>query len=317
MQSSLCLDPCFSPPSLAQAPSPTFTIPYAHTIVHYPDLSTSLDLVVDSGASHHATSDLAALTLHEPYTACDNVIIGDGSGLSIANIDSFSLTYLLTPLLFSNVLHVHVMSKNLISVSALYADNPINVMFFDSFFQVQEHHTGVPLVRMQSMEGVYYWPKSIPLPSFALALSSSFRSWLSAIFMWHNRLGHSSLPIFLKFLSYLSISFPKEHLYSFSCNSCNINISHKLPFATSSITSSSPLEIIFSDAWMSPVASSDDFHYYLIFVDYHTKYIWLYLVRRKSDVHSTFFAFKNLVENYFITTITTLYIDNGGEFLAL
>ena len=95
------------------------------------------------------TSDLAALTLHKPYTASDSVIIGDGSGLSIVNIGSFSLTSLLTPLLFSNVLHVSAMSKNLISVLALCANNPINVLFFDSFFKVQDHHTGVPLVRGQ------------------------------------------------------------------------------------------------------------------------------------------------------------------------
>ena len=43
-----------------------------------------------------------------------------------------------------------------------------------------------------------------------------------------------------KFLSVLSISFLEEHLCSFSCNSCNINKSHRLPFAKSSITSSSP-----------------------------------------------------------------------------
>ena len=34
-------------------------------------------------------------------------------------------------------------------------------------------------------------------------------------------------------------------------------------------------------------------------------------------VHSTFVTFKKLVENYFTTTIKTLYTDNGGEFLAL
>ena len=34
-------------------------------------------------------------------------------------------------------------------------------------------------------------------------------------------------------------------------------------------------------------------------------------------VHSTFVAFKQLVENYFTITIKTLYIDNGGKFLAL
>ena len=135
--------------------------------------------------------------------------------------------------------------------------------------------------------------------------------------MWYSRLGHPFLPKFLKFLSVLHIFFPKEHLCSFSYTSCNINKSHKLPFSKSSITSSSPLDVIFSDVWISPVSSSDGFNYYVIFVDHYTKYSWLYPLRCKSDVHSTFVAFKHLVENYFTTTIKMLYIDNGGEFLAL
>ena len=135
--------------------------------------------------------------------------------------------------------------------------------------------------------------------------------------MWHSRLNHPSLPIFCKFLNDLSVSFLEEHLCSFSCKSCNINKSHKLPFVTSSITSSSPLEIIFSNLRTFPVASYDGFNYYVIFVNHYTKYIWLYPLRHKSYVHSTFIAFKNLVENYFTTTIMTLYTDNEGEFLTL
>ena len=80
--------------------------------------------------------DLAALALHALYTTSDNVIIGDDSCLSIANIGSFSFTSLPTPLFFSNVLHVPAMSTNLVSVLALYVDNLIHVLFFDSFFQV-------------------------------------------------------------------------------------------------------------------------------------------------------------------------------------
>ena len=82
------------------------------------------------------TVDLAALALHEPYTASDNVIIGDGTCLSIANIGSFTLPSLPTPLLFTNVLHVFAMSKNLISIFSLCADNSITVLFFYYFFQV-------------------------------------------------------------------------------------------------------------------------------------------------------------------------------------
>ena len=135
--------------------------------------------------------------------------------------------------------------------------------------------------------------------------------------MWHSRLDHLSLPIFLKFLSVLSISFPKEHLCSFSYNSYNINKSQKFSFDKSSITSSSPRDVIFSDVWTSLISSYDGFHYYVIFVGHFTKYIWFYPLLCKLNVHSTFVAFKQLVENYFTTTIKKLYIDNGGEFLTL
>ena len=90
--------------------------------------------------------DLAALAFHALYIASDSVIISDDSSLSIVNIISFSLTSLPTPLFFSNVLHVLAMFKNLISVLALCADNRINVLFFDSFFLVHDHHIGVTLV---------------------------------------------------------------------------------------------------------------------------------------------------------------------------
>ena len=73
----------------------------------------------------------------------------------------------------------------------------------------------------------------------------------------------------------------------------------------------------FSDVWTSLVSSSDGFNYYVTFVDHYTKYIWLYPFCRKSNVHLTFVAFKQLVENYFTTTIKTLKIDNGGDFLAI
>ncbi|XP_010523620.1 PREDICTED: uncharacterized protein LOC104801935 [Tarenaya hassleriana] len=41
--------------------------------------------LLDFGASHHVTSDLANLALHTPYQGGDEVVIGDGSGLAITH----------------------------------------------------------------------------------------------------------------------------------------------------------------------------------------------------------------------------------------
>ncbi|XP_010443976.1 PREDICTED: uncharacterized protein LOC104726746 [Camelina sativa] len=41
--------------------------------------------LVDTGASHHITSDLANLSLHSPYNGSEEVVIGDGKGLAITH----------------------------------------------------------------------------------------------------------------------------------------------------------------------------------------------------------------------------------------
>ena len=261
--------------------------------------------------------DLATLALHEPNTASDHVLIGDGTNLSIANTGFFTLTSLLIPLLFTNVLHVPTMSKNLISVFALCVDNPINVMLFYSFFQVQDCHTRVTLVHGQHRDSVYYWLKSVPLPSYALTPSSSVWSSFSTISIWHSRLGHPFLRIFHKFLNVLNISFPDNNL-------CSFLVPHAILIKDKSYllqNQALPLPLLlmsfFYDVWTSPIFSFGGFNYYVIFVDHYTKYIWLYLLCHKSYVHSTFVVFKQLVENYFTTVIKTLYKDNGRKFLTL
>ncbi|KAL5858239.1 hypothetical protein ACOSQ3_005697 [Xanthoceras sorbifolium] len=57
--------------------------------------------LLDSGASHHVTTDLSNLSLHAPYTGSDDVMIGDGTGLSITHTNSISLPTLLGPYLIT------------------------------------------------------------------------------------------------------------------------------------------------------------------------------------------------------------------------
>lgn len=104
--------------------------------VHYTQPSDSRDWVVEFGASHHVTTYLDTLSLHEPYSGSESVFIGDDVCLSITYTGSFSLSTLHFPLIFSKS-SMCAMSKNLISVSALYPDNPIN--------------------RGEHRDGVYYW----------------------------------------------------------------------------------------------------------------------------------------------------------------
>ena len=87
----------------------------------------------------------------------------------------------------------------------------------------------------------------------------------------------------------------------------------------SSITSSSPLDVIFSDLLTSPISSSDGFNYYVIFVDHYTKYIWLY-----GYVENRMFIPPLLPSSNLLKTIsppplkhfTQIIWGGGGEFLV-
>lgn len=135
---------------------------------------------------------------------------------------------------------------------------------------------------------------------------------------WYSRLGHPSPPILQSLISKFSLpvtsSTSQKLLF---CSDCHINKSHKLSFAQTTIISNRPLHYLFSDVWTSPITSIDNSKYYLILVDHFTRYTWFYSLKQKSQVKDVFITFKSLVENHFGTKIKTVYIDNGGEFIAL
>jgi hypothetical protein len=80
-----------------------------------------------------------------------------------------------------------------------------------------------------------------------LSLIIAFSSTKTISSDWHHRLGHPVFPILKHVFSefHLNISSPLSK--ELVCNACYYNKSHKLPFSTSSLQSSQPLEIIFSD----------------------------------------------------------------------
>ncbi|RVW22302.1 Retrovirus-related Pol polyprotein from transposon RE1 [Vitis vinifera] len=80
-------------------------------------------MVADSGANQHITANLEHLTLQQPYTGQENVVVGNGQGLSIAHTDT---TIFHTPeakLNLKRVLHCPQASANLLSINQFCLDN--------------------------------------------------------------------------------------------------------------------------------------------------------------------------------------------------
>lgn len=173
--------------------------------------------------------------------------------------------------------------------------------------------SGVPLIQGKTSGELYEWPVQ-PSTITSFFASPSPKPSLS---QWHSLLGHPSSQILKSIVSAFSLPYFQSDSQHMFCTDCAINKSHKFPFAQTSISSTRPLEIIFTDLWTSPVLSVDNYKYYLVLIDHYTRYTWFYPLKTMSQVRETFIPFKALVENKLNTKIGSLYSDNGGEFVAL
>ena len=55
----------------------------------------------------------------------------------------------------------------------------------------------------------------------------------------------------------------------------------------------------------------------MTFIDDHSRFTWVYFLCSKSEVFRTFTEFLAYIDNQFSTSIKTLRIDSGGEYLSI
>ncbi|KAC9592594.1 hypothetical protein E3N88_45594 [Mikania micrantha] len=266
----------------------------------------------DSGASNHATSDQASMHNLSEYGGPDEIVLGNGIALPISHIGQASIPTSSRPLTLSNVLLVPRLRNHLISVAKLCKTNNVSVEFFPFHFFVKDLRTGARLMRGVNINDVYYAPPTQP----RLQLNSSTKTF-NSLLSWHHKLGHPSIKVLKRLLNNLGLDYNNVSNNLFHCDACSLNKSHKLPFGENSFKVSKPLELVYSDVWGPVKISNDGYQYYVIFVDFFSKYIWLYPIKRKSDVSTLFPIFKTLVEKFFKTSLVSLFSDNGGEYIGL
>jgi hypothetical protein len=135
---------------------------------------------------------------------------------------------------------------------------------------------------------------------------------------WHYRLGHPSRDIVRRVIS--KNNLPCATFDSSShhvCDACACAKAHQLPYQISLSHPTVPLELIFSDVWGSAIESFGRKSYYVTFIDDYSKFIWIYLLRHKSEVSKYFLEFQSLVERLFNRKIFAVQSDWGGEYERL
>ena len=115
---------------------------------------------------------------------------------------------------------------------------------------------------------------------------------------WHRRLGHCSNKIVKHVMNLCRI--PCSEKNKLVCQACCLGKLHKLPFSISDSVYHYPLDLIYIDVWgPSPTPSKEGYRYYILFMDAHSKFTWLYFLHNRSQVPSIFIQFKTMVELQF------------------
>jgi hypothetical protein len=156
------------------------------------------------------------------------------------------------------------------------------------------------------------------VPVLAAADLSSFRMSpsSSSFYLWHSRLEH----VLSSRLRFLASTEALENLKTCDISNCSGYKLAKfsvLPFNQSFFVSSSPFDLIHSNVWgPSPVAIKEWSRYYVSFIDDHTRYCWVYLMKHRSEFFKIYEVFRALVKTQYSVVIKCFGCDLGGEYTS-
>jgi hypothetical protein len=126
---------------------------------------------------------------------------------------------------------------------------------------------------------------TVDLSSFRLILLSS------SFYLWHSRLGHVSSS-HLRFLASIGALENLKTCDISDCSGCKLAKFSVLPFNQSISVSFSPFDLIHSNIWgPSHVATKKGSRYYVSFINDHTRYCWVYLMKHRFEFFEIYAAF--------------------------
>ena len=264
--------------------------------------------IIDSGATCHICCNRSSFVELYPLKTSVNVRLGNGHMLTApaAGIVSFKAKCGCRYRLY-DVLYVPDFSYNIVSVSKA-AEKGISMKFNESGCIVQDtNRTVVPCT------GGLYELETVSFVSHSMTHHSKED-------IWHYRYGHLSLKNLRKLareelVRGFDYSVSKEVQF---CESCLKGKQHKNPYPNHSLNrSKEPLDLVHSDVCgkISEKSLSGG-EYFLTFTDDHSRYVWVYILKQKSEVFSKFCEWKAMVEKTYGRYLKAIRTDNGGEFTS-
>jgi transposase InsO family protein len=101
------------------------------------------------------------------------------------------------------------------------------------------------------------------------------------------------------------------------CEACQFGKRTKNVFPHDKNVSKRVFDVVHSDVWgPTKTASMGGCRYYVSFIDDHTRRVWVYFMKEKSEVFTHFQNFRMLAEKQTWLQVKCLRSDGGGEYFS-
>jgi len=274
--------------------------------------------IIDSGASSHMCNDEQLFTKMEILRKPLEIVLGDGYVVKSQQQGTVSLMMKLPgnesrKCNLRDVLYVPNLSYNLVSVSK--AVNAGKIVEFDGKHAQIKSVEG-KLTGIGTRIGNLYYMDCYDCRKDCINISTQN----NGQDIWHRRFGHLGIQNLQKLTNEKMVDGLDCDVTTDTdlCEPCIGGKHHKIPFPKSSSShSKNPLDLVHSDVCgKMGEKSMGGAEYFLTFVDDKTRYVWVYPLKRKSDVFEKFKLWKTMAEKSSGCVLKTLRTDNGGEFIS-
>ncbi len=270
--------------------------------------------IADSGCTAHICFDKSIFDSYEPVTDM-NVEMGTKATADVAGKGSIIISmecgsdFQVRKL--EDVLHVPSFEYSLLSVSSL--DHKGMMTTFGGG-ECIIHNKGVT-VATGFLEGPLYVIHTKPAPR------NNEKALLSSLQLWHERMGHVHKRGIAQMADRGVAKGLKigDHDFDLNCPHCAVSKAHRspIPKERTSERAKGMLDRIHSDVCgPMDVPSLGGSRYFVTFIDEHSNWTTVYLMKQKSEVVDRFLEFEKYAERQTGRKIRIIRSDRGGEYLS-
>ena len=276
---------------------------------------------VDSGATNHVCSSLQMLSSSRELAKRDVTMrVGSGEVVSVKAVGVARLNFRNKFLVLNNVFFIPGFRRNLISVSMLY-EQLFHISFINNEIFISRN--GLDICHAKPENGLYVLrPTERSLNNSELFKvehpKSNKRQKVSHsdnTYLWHLRLNHINLGR----INRLVKDGPLRELNIGTlpiCESCLEGKMTKRPFSAKGERSKEPFELVHSDVYgPRSVQARGGYEYFVTFIDYYSRYGYVYRMHMKSETFGKLKEFMAEAEKQLGKSLKTLRSDRGGEYL--